>query len=141
MTSSKANSTSLVIDSNVWISAVVFGGTPKAVIDLMIQMSSSIVLSEHISSEVRRKLNQKFPEFLIDFDDLLLGLWPKIRGVALGTVTIDVCRDPEDNRILETAVLGYADYVISGDKALLPLSNYNDIAIVTPTEFINRQQK
>jgi len=49
-----------------------------------------------------------------------------------------VKNDPSDNRILEAAVEGEADYIISGDtKHLLPLQEYQGIKIITPAEFID----
>ena len=51
-------------------------------------------------------------------------------------VRIDVCRDPDDNRVLEAAVAGSAGYIVTGDADLLMLASYEGIAIVTPARFL-----
>jgi len=50
---------------------------------------------------------------------------------------ITACRDPKDNKFLELAVCGKADFIISGDKDLLILSPFRNIQILTPHNFIN----
>ena len=138
MTSSTKNDSvvSIVIDSNVWISALVFGGKPRQVFERVVQENVRLLLSEEIVTEVIRNLKRKFPGFDIDFETLILGLERNIVWVRLGAVTITVSRDPDDNRVLETAVIGHASVVVSGDKDLLSLGRYQDIAIITPAEFI-----
>jgi uncharacterized protein len=50
--------------------------------------------------------------------------------------TINACRDPKDNKFLELAVTGNVDYIISGDKDLLDLNPFNNIVIITPSQFL-----
>jgi len=135
MTSWPTTNRRLVIDSNVWISALVFGGQPRAVIDRVVQAGYTIVLSEYITAEVRRSLQRKFPDFLEDFEALLVALEQRIEVTPLGSITINASRDPDDNRILETAVLGAADTIISGDNDLLALRSYEGIVIMDPSSF------
>ena len=52
------------------------------------------------------------------------------------TEKIQVCRDPKDNMILELAVSGQADCIVTGDKDLLTLNPFRRIQILTPTEFL-----
>lgn len=54
---------------------------------------------------------------------------------------ITECRDPKDNKFLELAVSGNADFIISGDEDLLVLNPFRDIPILTPHEFIETCQK
>lgn len=51
---------------------------------------------------------------------------------------IEVCRDPDDNFLLAAAGQGAADVVVSGDKDLLALGQFEGVAILTPTQFIAR---
>lgn len=44
--------------------------------------------------------------------------------------------DPSDNKFLEAAIAGNADYIVSGDKHVLKLKKFKDILIVTPAEFL-----
>ena len=61
----------LVVDSNVWISALVFGGNPRKLLELVAQEGHFIVTCEELFTETRRILHTKFPDFINDFDNLL----------------------------------------------------------------------
>ena len=126
----------IVIDSNVWISALVFGGNPRRVLERCVQDGIGIVVSDAITTEARRDLGRKFADFLPDFEALLVALDSRIVYVTLGELDINVSRDPDDNRVLETAVLGGAEYILSGDKDLLSLTSYDTIRIVAPGVFL-----
>ena len=53
------------------------------------------------------------------------------------TTPINLCRDPKDNKFLELAVHGKADYLISGDQDLLILNPFQEITILSPQAFIS----
>jgi putative PIN family toxin of toxin-antitoxin system len=127
---------SVVIDSNVYISALVFGGRPRQVMDLVGEGLLMITISQEMITEMKRKIVSKFPVFLADFEELVSLLKHDALWVELGSIAITACRDDDDNRILETAVLGNCDVVVSGDKDLLSLGKYEGIAIVPPAEFL-----
>ncbi|CCI20114.1 conserved hypothetical protein [Microcystis aeruginosa PCC 9807] len=57
---------------------------------------------------------------------LFVDIWNKTR----------VCSDLDDNKFLELAVSGMAQYIITGDKDLLILNTYQEIPIITPAEFL-----
>lgn len=122
----------VVIDSNVWISALVFGGQPRRVLELCASYGHDIVLSPEIITETRRVVAAKFVDFAIELEALLAVLALRTRMTTLGAVRVGVCRDPDDNRVLETALLGQAGYIISGDRDLLSLGKYEQIGIVSP---------
>lgn len=52
--------------------------------------------------------------------------------------TVNICRDPDDNKFLECAVSSRALYIVSGDKDLLDLEQFDDVAITTAAEFYDR---
>lgn len=126
----------IVIDSNVWVSALVFGGMPRKVLETVVQRGHTIVLSQEILTEVRRVLHAKFPDFTGDFEDLLVAVAPRVQYIALGSLHVDVCRDPDDNRVLETAVLGGAACIVSGDRDSLTLGAWERVSIVVPSDFL-----
>jgi putative PIN family toxin of toxin-antitoxin system len=75
-----------------------------------------------------------------DIEELIALL--RFRGVQVfPTTNLDVCRDPNDNKFLELAVDGLADYIVGGDKDLLILHPFRDIPIVTPAEFLELLEK
>ncbi len=126
----------VVVDSNVWISALVFGGTPRRVLESCVQTGARIVVCEQLLAETRRIIHVTFADFADDFESLIVSLAMFIDVVRLGSQTVTVCRDPADNMILETALAGRAQVIISGDKDLLVLKHYQVASIVTPTDFV-----
>lgn len=127
----------VVIDSNVWISGLVFGGYPGRILELFIEGSILIVVSAELMSELRRKIIQKFPKFLPYLTLLESSILNDAIVVNLGTKTVRISRDLDDDKFIETALIGKCDYVISGDKDLLSLKSYLDIRIISPSEFIS----
>ena len=128
----------VVLDTNVLLSALVFGGRPRQVIELLARDLIDVVISEEILTEVRRHVANKFPTFTDDLVKFEILLEQDSELVKLGSITIAVCRDPDDNRILETATLGSCNYIASGDKDLLVLGIYKNIQILKPAEFLER---
>ncbi len=126
----------IVVDTNVWLSALVFGGIPRCVVELFVHGTVEVVLSEEIFTEMRRKVASKFPDFASDLARMELLLCNDAETVKLGEITITICRDPGDNRILETAVVGGCDYIVTGDKDLLTLGIYKGIRIMKPADFL-----
>ncbi len=51
---------------------------------------------------------------------------------------VSMCRDENDNRVLECAIDGQADFIVSGDTDLLELQTFQGIAILTVRDFLNR---
>lgn len=127
----------IVVDSNIWISALVFGGNPRHIFEQTVSRGWRIVTCEEIYTEVRRTLHQKFPEFLPDFHNLVTVLQPYLTTVRLGSQPVAASRDENDDMIIESALIGKARYIITGDKDLLILEKYKTVAILTPQEFLN----
>ena len=57
--------------------------------------------------------------------------WVSITGAKLG------CRDSDDDKLLETALMGEADCLVTGDRDLLEMSPFNDTPILTPAGFLD----
>jgi putative PIN family toxin of toxin-antitoxin system len=126
----------IVIDSNVWISALVFGGKPRRIFERVVADGWTIIASEEIFTEVRRVLAVKFSDFVEDFESFQAVMQTYIIKIKLGSIRVVVSRDEDDNRVIETAIIGDASHIITGDKDLLVLLEYNQIDIITPTEFL-----
>lgn len=127
-----------VVDSNVLISAaLVPDGTARASMDRVLQdavlLFSDPTWDELVSRLKRKKFDRwvspsarlAFLEALIDFAE-----WIEISGTEMG------CRDPADDKFLETAEAGDAAAVVTGDKDLLALHPWGEIAIVSPADFL-----
>lgn len=130
-----------VIDSNVWISALIFGGRPRQVFESVVRNGWTLVLSEEIITEVRRIIKKKFANFVDDFETFLLIMGPYISVVKIGESKVFICRDNDDNQVIETAVAGVADFILTGDKDLLVLGKYNQIIITDSSSFIALSNK
>lgn len=127
----------LVLDTNVLISALHFGGRPREVLDLARHGQVDLVLSDFILAETEKILREK-----LHWEDRMLSLTlSRLRQTATlveprQKITIIKAKDA-DNRILECAVAGEADYLVSGDKKhILPLKEYQGIRILSPADFL-----
>ena len=129
----------LVLDTNILISAIVFKGIPERILKLCIlENKFDGVISPEILAELVKKLKFKF-----GFSDELIKEWELIFKNTFKNMlpfyNTKVCRDPDDNKIIDLAVFSGAEYIITGDKDLLSLGKYKDIKIITPTDFFNLQ--
>lgn len=126
----------LLLDTNIYVSAVLFGGKPKEIIDLARHKKVEIVISEYILWEIREVLSRKFniPQSRlnkIEHDILSLA-----RLVNVSSKIEVVVEHPADNAILACAVDGRADAVITGDKHLISLKKYQGMPVLTPQKFL-----
>ena len=126
----------VVADTNILISGLLFGGLPRALIDLATAERFTLITSEKLLDELCEKLDRKFHFDATDTRQFL----EKIRRIA-EIAKPDFCLeavpgDPDDNRVLECAVEGKADFIVSGDKHLLRLGSHAGIAIITVRQFL-----
>jgi putative PIN family toxin of toxin-antitoxin system len=128
--------TRVVLDTNVIVSALVFGGVPRGILELAEAGQCELFYSQPIQTEVRRVLAEKFDWPQAMLQQALPVLWSMGTLVAPLVTLNAVPADPDDNRILECAVEAQAQVVVSGDHHLLALKNYRSISIVTPRQFI-----
>ena len=127
-----------VCDSNVYISAIVFGGIPRDVVMLGEHTQIQLLVSPGLVSEVERVLARKFQWEQRRVRRICQPLWEGARLVRPAT-EVSVCRDPKDNDLLALALDGEAQYLITGDNDLLVLSPFCDIHVVTPARFLDNK--
>lgn len=126
----------LVFDTNILVSALVFpGGQGEAALRRIIDQTDQLVLSRPIVDELLDVLARKFARdaeelahVAVFVTELALIVAPKRR--------LRVVKDDPDNRILECAVAGRAEVIVTGDKALLALKLYEKIRILTLREYL-----
>jgi putative PIN family toxin of toxin-antitoxin system len=126
----------VTLDSNIYISALVFGGKPKRVLEMAIEGRVEIAISDAIIEEVRRHLPAKFgwsdertTEAVESINEYAVHVTPSLQIDA-------VPADPDDNRVLECAVEAASDVIVSGDLDLLRIGSYAGIPIQTVSEFL-----
>lgn len=127
----------VVLDTNIIISAIVFGGKPRAIFELIVIDKAIVgITSAALIKEMAGVLKSKFK-----FSTSRIGQTEQIikNGfvVAKNSVVPDIISaDPADNQVLSAAKSGKADFIISGDRHLLNLKKYSQIRIVSPTVFL-----
>jgi putative PIN family toxin of toxin-antitoxin system len=128
----------VVADTNVYVSAIVFGGTCETILALARAGIVSLYLSPAIEQELKSVLTQTFGwsqaqvrEALAEVHALASLIRPSVR-------LSDVLAHDEDYRILECALAARADFLVTGDKQhLQPLQTFRGIRIVSPREFLD----
>ncbi|TSC80790.1 MAG: PilT protein domain-containing protein [Parcubacteria group bacterium Gr01-1014_29] len=126
----------VVLDTNVVISALFWKGVPHTIAEKGLKGSFVLVTSHEILKEIKDKLEGKFRFPTIDtaaFIDILVLNSEIVMPVEKLNV---VSKDPTDNKIVECAIAGKVDYIISGDKHLLNIKGYEGARIISPTEFL-----
>jgi putative PIN family toxin of toxin-antitoxin system len=119
----------VVIDTNVIISALNFGGNPKAVLELARKGRIRNATSPFIISEIERVLTRKFG-WQMEVTEEVINDIQGFSHVINPPETIGIIKNRSDNRILECALAGGADYLLSGDHHLTDLKTFGTINIV-----------
>jgi putative PIN family toxin of toxin-antitoxin system len=125
--------TRLVADTNVYISALVFGGVPQRVLELTAVEGFSVYVSPSITGEVEGVLLKKFSWTPDDLKTFLPPLWQRCISIR-PTVRLMVCADPDDNHVLECAQAARADFLITGNARHFPKS-HRTTTILSPRQF------
>lgn len=131
--------TRVVIDTNVMISALLFGGTPGRLIPLWKSGTVKPIISREILEEYLRVLS--YPRFNLsetEIDFLIYQeILPYFDAVEIPSDRpLIIADDPSDDLFIYCALTAKAGCIISGDHHLLELSSFKEIAIVTPTSFL-----
>ena len=132
----------IVLDANVYVSSLLTRhGNAKTIIDLFDETDFELLVSEPILEEIARvlgyphiaKLHQRSAQ---DIDDYIKSLRVIATFVA-PRERLQIASDESDNRYIECAVEGRADFLVTGDKKhLLPLKEYQDVQILSPAAFL-----
>ena len=128
----------VVVDTNVVVSALLFGGHPGRLIELWQMDAIKPVASKQIIDEYLRVLT--YPKFKLSAEEINFLLYQQILpyfdiiDVHHGPAIIK--KDPEDDKFIRCALAGKAKFIISGDQHLLALKFYRKIKIVSPADFI-----
>jgi len=124
-----------VVDTNVFISGVLFGGNPQRIIEAWLNNKYIFCLSPALKAEIITKLQIKFPLPISTIQDIEEALDKKTERY-IPKKKLFVCKDTTDNFLLELALEAKADYTISGDKLVLKLKKYAKTQILSPKDFL-----
>lgn len=131
----------VVLDTNVLISAIFFGGKPGTLVRLAIEGELVAATSAALISELEGVLLSKFrlPPSRVE---LIVAEWKALSLFTEPSLEFSlILEDPSDNRLLECAVSAKADAIVSGDRHLLSLKTFRGIPIFTPHDFLAQWRK
>ena len=130
----------IVVDTNVLVSALLFGGKPGKLIPLWQRGTIRPLASKEIIDEYLRVLT--YPKFKLAEEDINFLLYQEILPY-FGVVDVEpgpriIKKDPEDDKFIRCALAAKAKWIISGDQHLLTLKTYQKIKILTPSDFLQK---
>jgi putative PIN family toxin of toxin-antitoxin system len=131
----------VVLDANVYLSAFIWGGNPDLVFRRALSGLDEAFATEPILEEVRELLSRskfhltesKTAPYLELIREVVQIVEPEHRVAG-------ICRDPDDEEYLSCALEADALFIVSGDKDLLVLKNYENIKILSPAEYLKSTQ-
>ncbi len=126
----------VVFDSNIYISSLIFPDSQaeKAIIRIVNNLDS-LILSKEIIDEVLSVLARKFSRDKEAISHTAVYLYD-LGEIVVPSEKIKILKDKPDNRILECAVSGHANVIVTGDKAMLGLKKYKGIKIISLKEYL-----
>lgn len=137
----------VVIDTNVLISGIIQkSGFPYKVVKFWENGALVLITSPAMIEEAKKvieypKIKKKYALGEDNIKQIVLNLL-RYSIVVDNPQALNVIKeDPEDNRVLSTAIDGKADYIVSGDSHLLSLRSYKGIDIITPKGFCEIMRK
>ena len=127
----------VVLDTNIYISAILFGGSCGEILRLAAEDSFKLVISKSIITEIEAVLKGKFKWSKMQISQTISYI-KNIATVINPDISLSVIRnDPSDNKILECAFAVGADYIVTGDRNhLLPIKKFRGIKIMNSAEFL-----
>ena len=141
MPSSKKQELKVVLDTNVWISALLWGGKPAEIVKAAEKKQFVILLSEEIAGEISQVLT--YPKIARIYkaagmrrEDLVEAVLKIGKFVQVtGKVSV-IVEHPADDKFIECALAANAEYIVSGDRHLLKVGSYKKTRVLSVSEFL-----
>lgn len=132
----------VVVDVNVWISALLWRGIPRQILQKAQNNQITIFASEDLFQELKTTLRRdkfvsKIKSLGLTVEDLLDASTEVLNFCPTIPIDVPELRDSKDNHVLAAALSANAEVLITGDKDLLVLKNFAGIAIMKPTDFLD----
>lgn len=128
----------LVIDTNVIVSSLLFAqSTPRQAVNKALDTGKILISQEIIEELIKVLSRKKLNKYLLEEERIrFLADFLKDTEIVKITQNFDVCRDKKDNKFIDLAVCGKAQYIITGDEDLLILNPFQNISIINAREFL-----
>ncbi|MHB1942751.1 MAG: putative toxin-antitoxin system toxin component, PIN family [Acidiferrobacteraceae bacterium] len=124
----------ILLDTHVLIAAFITRGACSELLEHCAR-NHTLVSSTALLGELEEKLAGKLEFTHSETREVLVLLQSKMELVQPAVLEAPVCRDPDDDVVLATAVAGACDCVVTGDQDLLVLERFRNISILAPTDF------
>ena len=130
----------ILIDTNILISGLFFGGLPKRLL-AELDENFNVCVNEKIIYEYNEQIDRKIsnPKYKLN-EDIHKKFFSNLQSFEIKS-DLKVCRDPDDDKFINCAIDAKAIYIVSGDNDLLTLKNFAGIEIVTAREFYDKYIK
>lgn len=133
--------TRIVPDTNTIISGLLWRGNPRRILDAardgIIELFTSPVLLEELKDVLsREKFARKLTAANVTVQDLVSGYSALATVIEAEPIEPVILIDPDDDAVLACALSAEAEVIVSGDNDLLDLKEYEEIRILTATEFL-----
>jgi putative PIN family toxin of toxin-antitoxin system len=130
----------IVVDTNVMVSALLFGGNPREVLLRAIRGEIGLGMSPAMLCELQGVLSRKWFGLVEQFVETVMNEVKGLSDMVFPRRRVSVIeKDPDDNMVLECALEYRADAIISGDEHLLALSAFEGIPILTPAQYLEKK--
>ncbi|MDR0321676.1 MAG: putative toxin-antitoxin system toxin component, PIN family [Treponema sp.] len=127
----------VVLDANIFISALFWGGNPRSVLERAINKSDDLFISKEILDEIEDVIGRpKFHAGKNEVEYYIKSIEEISNKVVPKNKIKKGSRDITDNKYIECAIAANADFIISGDAHLLELRKYRKIKIVSVKEYL-----
>ena len=130
----------ILLDTNILIAAFIVHGVCAELLDHCIRRYR-LITSEFILDEFLKKLVHKLKYDHAEAEEAIGLLKLKMEIVKPVMLKTQICRDADDDIILGTAIAGNANCIITGDKDLLTLKEFDNIDIISPSEFPDYERR
>jgi putative PIN family toxin of toxin-antitoxin system len=126
-----------IFDTNILFSATGWQGKPFECVQRARAGEVQVVTCPELIEELAEKLEARLHFSADQVAETIADYLGFLRVIQIPKVLMAVPRDPEDNMVLECAIEGEAQYIVSGDKHLLELKEYRGIRIIRAADFLN----
>jgi putative PIN family toxin of toxin-antitoxin system len=139
--SSQGSAPRAVVDTNILIRALIKPqGTVGPILGRLRDGAYILIYSEPLLDELLAKLTLPRIKVKYHLDDEAIEAFLALIALRGRQVTpsrqVHVCRDPDDDRVIEAALAGDAGYVVTGDEDLLTLQQFEGLLFITPRDFL-----
>jgi hypothetical protein len=124
----------VLLDTNVLVSAILFGGSPRQLLEAALAGELDLVTSQPLLAELETVLTRKF-EFPTSMTASIRAELEALSEIVEPSQIKRVTRTVADDLVLATALSGTAKVIVTGDKELLGIGSYEAIPIQSPRDF------